>query len=188
MVQLQVSTGFGPVAAGVAALPVTVLMLLLSARSGELSTRIGPRLQMTVGPFVAAAGLLWLSRVGEDSRYLVDVLPGVLVFGLGLATMVAPLTAAALAAAPSEHAGMASGVNNAVARTGQLLSVAAVPAVVGLSGDVYADPVAFSSGYAHALWIAAGALAVGGLLAAVFVRNDILEDVGEPEAPQPTSP
>ena len=188
VVQLQVSAGFGPVAAGVAALPVTVLMLLLSARSGALASRLGPRLQMSVGPFVAAAGLLWLSHVGQDARYVVDVLPGLVLFGLGLVVMVAPLTAAALAAAPAEHAGMASGVNNAVARTGQLLSVAAVPSLVGLSGGVYADPQAFTAGYEHALWIAAGALAVGGVLAVSFVRNDVLEDDGGGAAEaQPTA-
>ncbi|GGF37673.1 MFS transporter [Marmoricola endophyticus] len=176
VVQLQVSAGFGPVEAGVASLPVTVLMLLLSPRSGALAARIGPRVQMTVGPALAAVGLLLLSRVGPGASYAVDVLPGVVVFGAGLSALVAPLTAAALAAAPAEHAGMASGVNNAVARTGQLLAVAAVPALVGLSGAGYADPSVFTPGYRHALWIAAGAVALGGVVAALFVRNDVLED------------
>ena len=169
VVQLQVATGFGPVAAGSALLPVTVIMLALSSRSGALASRIGPRLQMTVGPLLAAAGVLLLAGVGPGDGYLRDVLPGVLVFGFGLAVMVAPLTATALAAAPAEHAGMASGVNNAVARTGGLVAVAAIPVLAGVGTD-------FAAGYRTALWIAAGVLAAAGALAAATIRNDVLED------------
>ncbi|WP_134766112.1 MFS transporter [Nocardioides sp. 1609] len=168
VVQLQEVAGFGPVAAGSALLPVTALMLLLSPRSGALAARIGPRLQMSLGPLVAAGGLLLLSRIGADAGYLVDVLPGVVVFGLGLAIMVAPLTAAALGAAPDEHVGMASGVNNAVARTGGLIALAAVPVLAGVSDGV-------GDGFARALWISAGVLVVAGGVAALAVRNDVLE-------------
>ncbi len=173
VVQLQIATGFGPIAAGSALLPVTAIMLVLSSRSGALASRIGPRLQMTTGPLLAAVGVLLLSRVGAGDGYLRDVLPGVLVFGLGLAVMVAPLTATALAAAPAEHAGMASGVNNAVARTGGLVAVAAVPVIAGVGDD-------FATGYRTALLISAGVLAAAGALAAATIRNDVLEDEAAP--------
>ena len=172
VLQLQVVAGFSPLAAGTSMLPVTVIMLALSARSGALAQRIGPRLQMSVGPLVAAAGLLMLRQVGPGASYLTDVLPGVLVFGLGLAILVAPLTAAVLAAAPAEHAGVASGVNNAVARTGGLLAVALLPAVAGLAGEDYQSAEAFAGGYRTAMLIAACLVTLGGLLSAITIRND----------------
>ncbi|MGA8845269.1 MAG: MFS transporter [Nocardioides sp.] len=183
VVHLQVVAGFGPVAAGAALLPVTGVMLLLSSRSGDLASRIGPRLQMSTGPLVCAAGMLLLAQIGPGSAYARDVLPGMVVFGLGLAIMVAPLTAAALAAAPAEHAGMASGVNNAVARTGGLLAVAAVPALAGV-GSVDVGGEAFAAGYRTALWISAAILLGAAALAAVTVRSDLLEeDPDDVEAP-----
>jgi len=169
VLQLQVVSGFSPLAAGAAALPVTALMLLLSARAGALAQRIGPRLPMTIGPLLAAAGLLLMLRVGARASYLVDVLPAVGVFGLGLSCLVAPLTATVLGAAPGHLAGTASGVNNAVARTAGLLAVAALPVVVGLSGNDYTDPVAFGSGFRAAMTISAGLLALGAVVAAVLV-------------------
>ncbi|MBM6402988.1 MFS transporter [Phycicoccus sp. CSK15P-2] len=175
VIQLQVVLGYGPVAAGVALLPVTGLMLLLSAWSGEVAARIGPPLQMALGPVVCAAGLVLMLRVGRDAGYVGDVLPAVLVFGLGLSVLVAPLTATALGAAPDEHAGLASGVNNAVARTGGLVAVAAVPALAGLTGRVYDDPDAFDAGFTTAMWVAVGALLVGAVVAAVSIRDDVLE-------------
>jgi EmrB/QacA subfamily drug resistance transporter len=180
VIQLQVVSGYGPVAAGTSLLPVTVVMLALSSRSGELAARIGPRLQMTVGPLVCAAGLLLLLRVGRDASYLGDVVPAVLVLGLGLATMVAPLTATALASAPDEHAGLASGVNNAVARTGGLVAVAGIPTLAGLDGRVYADPVAFADGFAFAVWACVGLMVVGGVLAGAAIRNGVLAVAPEP--------
>ena len=179
VIQLQVVSGFGAVAAGVAMLPTTVLMMLFSARSGELASRIGPRLQMSIGPLVMASGILLLLRVGSDTDYLRDVLPGVLVFGLGLTAMVAPLTAAALSTAPDEHAGLASGVNNAVARTGGLIGVAAIPSLTGLTGQVIEDPSAFDSGFRVAMITCAAVVAAGGLLAAAALRNDVLSDHDE---------
>ncbi|MAQ14518.1 MAG: MFS transporter [Sandaracinus sp.] len=178
VVHLQVVAGVGPVAAGSALLPVTVIMLLLSSRSGALAARIGPRLQMSVGPLVSASGILLLARIGADASYVLDVLPGVALFGLGLAIMVAPLTSAALAAAPPEHAGMASGVNNAVARTGGLLAVAGIPLLAGIGVDTYDSP-AFADGYRQALWLSAAVLVGAGALAALVVRNDLLLDEGE---------
>jgi EmrB/QacA subfamily drug resistance transporter len=173
VLHLQVVAGFSPLAAGTAMLPITLLLLVLSPRSGALAVRIGPRLPMTVGPLLAAGGLLLTLRIGPDASYGTDVLPGVLVFGLGLALLVAPLTAAVLAAAPAEHAGTASGVNNAVARTAALLAVAVLPPLAGLTGDVYRDPDAFADGYRTAMLLAAGLLVVGGLLSAAFIRNDV---------------
>lgn len=170
VLQLQVVAGFSPLAAGTALLPVTLLMLLLSARMGALAQRIGPRVPMTVGPTVAAAGMLLLLRVGPDASYLGEVLPAVVVFGLGLATTVAPLTATVLDAAEDRHAGIASGVNNAVARAAGLLSVAFVPTLAGISGDDWTDPVAFGAGYQRALVIAAGLLVAGALLSALLIR------------------
>ncbi len=168
---LQVVAGFSPIAAGAALLPVTVLMLLLSSRMGALSTRIGPRIPMTVGPLVSATAALWLSGLDENATYIGDVLPRVGLFGLGLSITVAPLTATVLAAAPDRHAGIASGVNNAVARVAGLLAVAALPLVVGLDGAAYADPELLQPAYREAMLVCSGLLASGGVLAALLVRR-----------------
>ena len=169
--QVQVVLGYGPLLAGMASLPVTILMLLFAARAGALSTRIGPRLPMTVGPVVCALGTLLLSSVGAGSTYWTGVLPGITVFGIGLTLLVAPLTATVLAAAPDRYAGAASGVNNAVARAGSLLAVAALPAVVGLSGSDYAVPSAFSSAYRMAMLICTALLVTGGVVSWLLIRN-----------------
>ena len=165
VLQLQVVAGWTPLEAGVATLPITALMLFFSSRSGRLATRLGPRLQLTVGPLLAAAGTLLLSRVGAGASYWLDVLPGVVVFGIGLTLMVAPLTATVLAAAPDQHAGVASGVNNAIARTGSLLAVAALPVLVGLSGDDYEDPQTMADGYVAGMLACSGLLVAGAVIA-----------------------
>lgn len=126
---------------------------------------------MTVGPLVCALGIWLLSRVDGNSTYWLDIFPGVVVFGLGLALLVAPLTATVLAAAPDRHTGIASGVNNAVARAGSLLAVAALPGVVGLSGADYTEPSALSAGYMHAMWIGVVLLVGGGLTSYALIRN-----------------
>jgi EmrB/QacA subfamily drug resistance transporter len=171
VVHLQVVGGYSPLASGVALVPVTLSMLLLSSRSGALAARIGPRWPMTVGPLLCAAGAVLLARVGADPRYLTDVLPGVVVFGLGLTTTVAPLTVTVLAAVEDRHAGLASGVSNAVARAAGLLAVAVLPVVSGLTGADYEDPAQFAPGYRAAMLLAAGLLVVGGLLSALLVSN-----------------
>ena len=176
VIQLQVVSGFSPVLSGTALLPVTILMLLLSPSSGALAARIGPRRQMAAGPVVAATGVLLMLRIGAEASYALDVLPAVVVFGLGLSIMVSPLTATALAAAPAEHAGLASGVNNAVARTAGLVAVAVVPLLAGLDGRVYEDPPAFDAGFTVALWVSAAVLGCGGLLAALTISDDVLAD------------
>ena len=164
VIQLQVSAGFSPMASGLASLPVTVALFTLSSRAAALGQRIGPRLPMTVGPLVCAAGVALMSGVGGGTSYWTGVFPGMVLFALGLAALVSPLTASVLAAAPDRLAGTASGINNAVARAGSLLAVAALPPLVGLTGDAYADPAAFTAGYRPALLACAALLAGGGIV------------------------
>jgi EmrB/QacA subfamily drug resistance transporter len=171
VLQLQTVAGFSPLAAGTALLPVTAVMLAFSARAGALAGRIGPRLPLTFGPLVAAAGLLLLLRVDATTSWLLDVLPAVLVFGAGLALTVAPLTATVLDAAPDRFAGAASGVNNAVARAAGLLAVAVIPGLAGIRGADYTDPAAFDAGFRTAMMISAGLLVVAALLAFALVRR-----------------
>ncbi|WP_067808533.1 MFS transporter [Nocardia beijingensis] len=169
VLELQLVAGYTPLMSGVATVPITLIMLALSAPAGRWAQRHGPRIPMTAGPLLAAAGLVLLLRIGPETRYLTDVLPGVLVFGLGLAALVAPLTGAVLGAVPASEAGIASGVNNAVARTAQLLAVAALPGLAGISGAL-GDPAAFDAGFATAMWLCAGLLVLGAVLAAVLLR------------------
>jgi EmrB/QacA subfamily drug resistance transporter len=129
-IYLQQVCGYSAFAAGLALLPITLLLIGLSRRFGALAARVGPRLVMAAGPIVGGAGLLLFTRVDERGDYLTQVLPATLVFGLGLAMTVAPLTATVLEAADRPHAGIASGVNNAVARVASLLAIAAVGLVV----------------------------------------------------------
>ena len=171
VLHLQIVAGFSPLVAGTALLPVTVLMLLLSARAGALAERIGPRLPMSVGPLVAALGFLLTLRIGRGASYLGDVLPAVVALGLGLSLTVAPLTATVLSSADPRHAGTASGVNNAVARSAGLLAVAVIPVVAGLATADYTDPVSFAAGFHTAMLISAGLLALGSLLAAVLLHE-----------------
>ncbi len=170
-IQLQQVCGYSALQSGVALLPVTVIMLLLSARSGALATRIGPRLQMSAGPVLVGMGLALLSRVEAAGSYLTEVLPAVAVFGLGLAVTVAPLTATALAAVPARHAGIASAVNNDVARAAGLIAVAVLPAASGITGASYLRPAEFSHGFHTAVLLAAGLCALGGMIAALTIRN-----------------
>lgn len=183
VVHLQVVSGFSPLVAGMALLPVTLLMLALSARSGALAARIGPRLQMTVGPLLCALGVLLMRRVGAGASYAFDVLPAVALFGLGLAATVAPLTVTVLASAATRHAGVASGVNNAVARTAGLLAVAVLPVASGLSGADYENAGAFASGFRTAMLLSAGLLVLGAVLAAVTIGGvDLDEAAGQADA------
>jgi MFS family permease len=152
-------------------LPVTLVMLTLSARSAALAARIGPRLQMTVGPIVIAAGMALFTRVHGSGDYLTQVLPAVLVFGFGLAINVAPLTATALSAAPAEHSGVASAVNNDVARVASLIAVAVLPVVAGITGDAYLHPDVLTRGFHTAVLISAVVSLAGGVLAFTTIRN-----------------
>ena len=171
VVELQTVAGLSPLEAGTALLPITVMMVLFAARFGALGQRIGPRLPMSVGPLISCGGLILITRLPPDADYLRQVFPAVVVFGLGLAVFVAPLTATTLAAVPSSRAGIASAVNNTVARAAGLLAVAALPVIAGLGGDAYDHPDVFLVGFRSAIWICAGLLAAGGLLAALTIRN-----------------
>jgi EmrB/QacA subfamily drug resistance transporter len=184
-VVLQEVCGYSALEAGISLLPITVIMLTLSARSAALAARIGPRLQMTVGPLVIAVGLALFTRLHGNGDYLTQVLPAVLVFGVGLAINVAPLTATALSAAPAEHAGIASAVNNDVARAASLIAVAVLPPLAGITGDVYLHPAALTSGFHKAVVIAAVVAAAGGVLAAATIRNPAKASATGPAAGTP---
>ncbi len=173
VLQLQTVAGFSPLEAGLSLLPVTAIMLLFSARVGALAGRIGPRLPLTVGPLVSACGLLLMMRIGADATWVADVLPAVVVFGMGLTTTVSPLTATVLDAAPDRFAGSASGVNNAVARAAGLLSVAVVPGLAGIGGADYADPAVFATGFRTAMLIGAGLLVAAAAVSFAFVRRPL---------------
>jgi MFS family permease len=150
---------------------MTVIMLLFSARSGQLSARIGPRLQMSVGPVVVGAGLALLARASTPGNYWTQVFPAVVVFGVGLAITVAPLTATAMGAAPAEHSGIASAINNTVARAAGLFAVAILPLLAGLTGAAALAPEQLAPGFRTAMFISAATCAAGGLLAVLTIRN-----------------
>ncbi|ABS03786.1 MFS transporter [Kineococcus radiotolerans] len=171
VVVLQTGLGYSPLIAGAATLPITLVMLVLSARAGQLAQKIGPRLPLTGGPLVIAAGLLLLSRLAPGSSYLHDVLPAVLVLAFGLSATVAPVTATVLAAVPAQQAGVAAGVNNAVARTAQLIAISALPLVVGLNGTAYTDPQAISEAFATAMRMCAVLALTGAAIAWAMIRT-----------------
>jgi EmrB/QacA subfamily drug resistance transporter len=169
VLELQTVLGYSALEAGSALLPITVLMLLLSSRSGRLAQRIGPRLQMTVGPLVVAGSFLLLSQLRPGDSYTTAVLPGIVILGLGLAITVAPLTTAVLAAVEENHVGVASGVNNAVARLAGLLSVAVLPAVVGIAtGEA---GIEFSEGVGQAMLISAALAILGSAISFITIRT-----------------
>ncbi|MFD3835997.1 MFS transporter [Streptomyces sp. NPDC058642] len=169
--QLQVVSGYTALGAGAALLPTTALMLLFSARSGALADRIGPRIPLTVGSLLCAAGMLLMLRVGEDASYVADVLPALLVLGLGMVGLVAPLTATVLASVDVGRAGLASGVNNAAARAAGLIAVAALPLIAGMGEEAYRSPVAFDEAFGRAMTVCAGLLVLGAGVAFATVRT-----------------
>ncbi|MFC5802121.1 MFS transporter [Streptomyces formicae] len=169
--QLQVVSGYSALAAGTALLPTTVLMLLFSARSGALGERIGPRIPLTVGPLLCAAGMLLMLRVGANASYVADVLPATLVLGLGMVTLVAPLTATVLASVDTARAGIASGINNAAARAAGLLAVAALPLLAGMGPEAYRVPEEFAATFRRAMPMCAGVLVLGAVIAWAMIRR-----------------
>ncbi|MET9958372.1 MFS transporter [Streptomyces sp. NPDC006326] len=171
VLQLQVVSGYSALAAGAALLPTTVLMLLLSARSGALGERIGPRIPLTVGPLLCAGGMLLTLRVGPGASYVRDVLPAMSVMGMGLVTLVAPLTATVLASVDPGRAGLASGINNAAARAAGLLAVAALPLLAGMGRDAYLSADLFDDAFGWAMVWCAGILVFGAGLAWATVRR-----------------
>jgi EmrB/QacA subfamily drug resistance transporter len=174
VLQLQTVVGYSALQAGTALLPTTALLLLLSARSGELGERIGPRIPLTVGPLLAAAGMLMMIRAGRGASYLTDILPALIVLGCGMVALVAPLTATVLASVEVSRAGLASGVNNAAARAAGLLAVAALPLLAGVGPQAYRSATAFDAAFKRAMPFCAGVLVLASLLAWRTVRSDVL--------------
>jgi Na+/melibiose symporter-like transporter len=170
VLHLQLVLGYSALESGAALLPITVLLLVLSARAGAMAQRLGPRLPMTAGPLVVALSLLLLAGVGAGDPYATGVLPALFLLGLGLALTVAPLTAAVLAAVEERHVGVGSGVNNAVARVAALLAVALLPVLVDLdlAGD---DADAFTAGFERAMRLSAALCVVGAGLAFATIRR-----------------
>ncbi len=172
---LQITMGYSAIAAGSAALPVTAILLVFSSRAGALATRIGPRLPLTIGPIGIALGMLLMLRIDPGDSYISTVFPAVLVYGAGLALVVAPVTATVLAAADDRHAGVASGINNAVARVAGLIAVAVLPLVAGLSGDAFYDPEAMADGFKIAMVVTSGLSLAGGVFAFFMIDSEVLE-------------
>jgi len=170
VLRLQVTLRYSALAAGTSLLPLTGLMLLLSARVGALAQRIGPRIPMTVGPLLSAGGLALFSRIGPGDHYAGAVLPAAVLFGLGMTITVAPLTSAVLGAVEQRRAGVASGVNNAAARLAGLLGIAVIPAVAGIAGGG-GVAAGLDHGYAAALRISAVVCAAGGGVSWLLVRT-----------------
>ena len=183
---LQISLGYSPIAAGAASLPITVLMLLFSSRSGALAQRIGPRIPLTLGPLILAGGMLLMTQINPGDTYIQSILPPVIIFGVGLTLVVSPVTATVLAAADERRAGIASGVNNAVSRVAALLAVAVLPLIAGLTGDRFYRKAAMTHGF-HVAMVASAALAVaGGVIAWLTISSEVLEAEPEPGGDLPT--
>ncbi len=161
---LQEGLGYSPLAAGASLFPVTLLMLSLSARTGALAGRVGHRLPLSAGPVLIGAGLFLLTRVTPGRSYLTSVLPALVLFGLGLALTVAPLTATVLGAVDPHHAGVASGVNNAVSRVAGLVAVASVPILAGFDPSVPVSATALVGGFHSVARIGAAACVFAGVL------------------------
>jgi MFS family permease len=164
---LQTVHGYSPTEAGAAMLPSIGLLLVLSPTMGRIAQRIGPQLPMTVGPLVMAGGILLLSRIAASSSYVIDVLPGVTVFGLGLAITVGPLTAAVLAAVDDRHLGVGSAFNNAVARTAGMLAVAVLPSLAGIDAHDL-NPAELAGGFDRAMVVSA---VLCGVIAFLTIRH-----------------
>jgi EmrB/QacA subfamily drug resistance transporter len=172
---LQIVLGYSGTAAGAAFLPVSALLLVLSERSGALAQRIGPRWPLTGGSLLLAAGLAMMAGIDDGTGFVTGVLPAVVVFGLGLVGIVAPVTATALAAVEDGFAGVASGVNNAVSRVAQLLAVAALPVAAGLGASpTDIPPEQFAAGFSRAMLMAAALGVAGALIAWRMIRDDVL--------------
>jgi MFS family permease len=160
---LQQVAGYTAIEAGLAMMPVTVMMFFLSPRFGALSGTYGPRLFMTMGPLLGAVGFLLMLRMGEHVSYWTELFPGVILFGLGLSITVAPLTSAILGSIDKGHAGIGSAINNAVARIAGLVAIAALSFVTGTRLDL--------PGFRNGLIATAALLAIGGIISFIGIRN-----------------
>ncbi|WP_312675770.1 MFS transporter [Microbacterium sp.] len=180
-VYLQQGAGLSATAAGLASLPMTILMILLSSRAGGWAGRWGPRIFMTVGPLIMAVGALMLLTVNATFDYWAQVLPAMIVMGLGLSLTVAPLTAAILGAIDENHSGIASAVNNAVSRVAGLLVVAMLSTIVGGTLDL--------DGFHNAAWVTAALLVLGGVVSWIGIRRNPSEAAAPPvDAPAQPMP
>lgn len=159
VIYLQTTVGYSSTAAGLSLLPITGLMFLLSSRMGALAGKYGPRLFMTVGPIITSAGMLTLLPVGKGYHYVTGILPGVAIFGLGLATLVAPLTVTVMSSVKQRESGIASGVNNAVARVAGLIVVA----LLGLFGAEHS--------YRFTIILCSSLAALAGVLSYLLIQN-----------------
>jgi EmrB/QacA subfamily drug resistance transporter len=180
---LQQVAGYSPLEAGLATTPISVILFVLSPRWGKLASGTGPRLPMTLGPIVGGVGLLLMLRIGSDAEYLPEVLPAILVFGLGLSATVAPLTATVLDSVEERHVGIASGINNGVSRVAGLLAIAILGAVISArfdaitGGDVSGGPLtvhdaAASTSAFHLGVVIAGVLMIlGGIASGLGIEN-----------------
>jgi EmrB/QacA subfamily drug resistance transporter len=168
---LQNALGYTAFHSGLALLPVNAVMLVVSPVAGRVAGRIGPRAPMAVGALVAAGGLLLLTPLSAGTDYVRGVLPGLLVFALGLSMLVAPLTAAVLGAVPDEFGGVASAVNNSVARVAGLLATAALPALLGAAASATLAGAPLLDGFRRVLLAAAGLCAAGAATTFLFVRD-----------------
>jgi EmrB/QacA subfamily drug resistance transporter len=166
--QLQESLHYSALAAGLATMPTTVIMLIGSPWAGAFAQRTGPRLPMTVGPLIAAVGVALMARIVPGASYVGAVLPAVVVFGVGLAITVAPLTAAVLSAVSDAYAGIASGVNNAIARVAGLIAVAVLPLAAGIRAGP-GQPL--GPGFSLAMLITAAICVIGGITAWLTIRT-----------------
>jgi EmrB/QacA subfamily drug resistance transporter len=173
VIYLQEVAGYSALESGLTTLPVTIVMFALSRRFGALADRLGPRLFMGAGPLIAAGGILLLLRVGMHPSYVADLLPALLVFALGLTLTVAPLTATVLADADETDAGIASAINNAVARVAGLIGVSVVGVVVAstLVGDTFAANDESVRAFHQVVWICAVLVAAGGVVGALGIVN-----------------
>ncbi|MEP7065229.1 MAG: MFS transporter [Gemmatimonadota bacterium] len=171
MPQLQSNLHYSALRAGAALTPANVIMLALSPIAGRASARVGPRILMTVGALIAAVGMVLFARVQPGVSYLTTILPATIVFGVGLSVLVAPLTSAVLSAVKESDTGIASGINNAVARLAGLISTATLPLAAGIGGTAKLEGAAYATGYARAMLISAGLCAMGALVAWVMVRS-----------------
>jgi MFS family permease len=186
VIYLQQVLHYSPLGAGAALLPLTALLLTLSSTTGRLASRIGPRLPMTFGPLIAAVGMALFIRATPGTSYVTAVLPAAVVFGLGLVLTVPALTSTALGAVSSNSAGIASAINNDVARVGALVAIALIPVLAGINtGGNAVDVAALSSGFRNGMLISAGLCALGGVVSFLTISNRWAPPTVQP-APLPT--
>jgi MFS family permease len=184
---LQVTLGYSPLAAGAATLPVTLIMLAFSAKAGAAAQHSGPRVPLTLGSLIIAASLLAMAMLDDSSRYPTSILPMVVGFGGGLTLIVAPVTATVLAAVDSGHVGIASAINNAVARIANLLAVAILPLVAGLTHEDFVDPAKMTDGFQLSMVICAALAALGGAIAWLTISPQVLAVEAEPGGDTPAA-